>query len=67
MNLFWLYLIFRILKRYLSKDSELADDRSDEDEEEEVEEDGEKKVNGETPKVLLNGSPVVEDGAKKVR
>lgn len=72
-NLFWLYLIFRIMKRVLTA-SVLADDRSD-DETDGDEVQGQEKeasppvaVNGhatgmDRPQVLLNGSPVDEDAA----
>lgn len=68
-NLYWLYLIFRIAKNYLSQ-SQFADVRSDdEDEEEEDVVDG-GKGNGkvkeaEKAKLLANGAPVVDGSAAR--
>lgn len=66
-NLFWLFLIFRIMARVLTAKAPLADDRSD-DETEEGEEESRTPAKPvadvvsavEAPQVLLNGSPVDE-------
>lgn len=75
-NLFWLYLIFRIMKRVITS-SHLNDVRSDDESEDELVDDktsrspdrsldgaGQKDTVGfSRPRVLLNGSPVDEDAA----
>ena len=72
-NLFWLYLILRIAKNYLSQSffaDVRSDDEDDEDEEEDSEVDGKRegkvKAKGaEKAKALENGAPVVESSAAR--
>jgi acyl-CoA-dependent ceramide synthase len=72
-NLFWLYLIMRIAKNYLSQ-SFFVDVRSDDEDEEDEEDDGEvdeareekRKAKGtENSNVLVNGAPVVGSSAAR--
>ena len=66
-NLFWLFLILRILKNYLFNSVKKDERSDDEDEEEPVEQahatGAEVRSNeNQAPRVLLNGEPVVENG-----
>lgn len=72
-NLFWLFLILRIARNYLSQSlfaDVRSDDEDDEDEDEDAEVDGAKKgpqkAKGvDKTKVLANGAPVVESSAAR--
>ena len=76
-NLFWFFLIGRILWRFVSTGEEKAERSEDEEDEPEVVEQVEPaKVNGHTgkPKVMINGEPasptyaaVVQEGKEGVR
>lgn len=61
LNIFWLFLILRIAKRYVFASS-LADERSEDEADEEEEEESllkeQKAIEPQSPQVLVNGSPV---------
>lgn len=72
-NLFWLFLILRIARNYLSQ-SLWADVRSDDEDEEDEDEDGgvdearkekRKSTGADKPNVFVNGAPVVESSAAR--
>lgn len=72
-NLFWLYLIMRIAKNYLSQ-SFFVDVRSDDEDSEDEEEDGEvdeareekrKAMGADNSNLLVNGVPVVGSSAAR--
>lgn len=74
-NLFWLFLILRILKNYIFN-SVKKDERSDDEEEDEVEEESQPTARAtgadasrnvkenQTPQVLVNGEPVSDRGPR---
>ncbi|OKL58302.1 Sphingosine N-acyltransferase lac1 [Talaromyces atroroseus] len=62
-NLFWLFLIFRILKNYLLDDVTRDERSDDEDEDQEVDDAAVSKTDA-TPKVLVNGEPTTERKSK---
>ncbi|KAI9930500.1 hypothetical protein ASPWEDRAFT_50772 [Aspergillus wentii DTO 134E9] len=75
-NLFWLFLILRILKNYIFN-SVAKDERSEDEDEEELEEEAKQQAaiatgveardvgkENQTPQVLLNGEPVGDKGPR---